>query len=338
MANKNLLNTLSYVFFLALGILLFYYTFQKSDFSKIYHNLQNINYNWLSVVLLSTLTAYWARNERWYMLLKASNVHPSRWQVFNAMMLGYFVNLSIPRLGEISRSIALQKQTKTSFNTTIGTVIIERIIDIISLLIVVIFVSFLEYEKIKTFLVSHIFPIFFNLKNILLNKIELTVIGFLIISIILFVFRDQIISLFKKLTSIKFISDFKTGISSILHLENKGLFLLYTLVIWSMYFCTSYFCFFTIESGKSLSIEAGVTVLAFGSIAKSLPIQGGSMGAYHFTVAQILLLFGMSTSTGESIALIIHSTQLIFQIVIGGICSLLFFTSKKGIKKEAILK
>ncbi len=326
--NKKLLNTLSYIFFLALGIWLFYYTFQKSDFSQIYHNLKNLDYKWLGLVLISTIIAYWARNERWYMLLKTSKTTLNRWQVFNAMMLGYFVNLSIPRLGEISRSAALRKQTKTSFNTIVGTVIIERIIDVISLLIVVIFVGCLEYKKINTFLVTHIFPILVNLKDFLLNKIELTSILILIIGIITFIFRQYIISLIKKLFSIEFIANFKTGISSIWYLEQKGLFLIYTLLIWCMYFCTSYFCFFTLEEGKSLSIEAGVTVLAFGSIARSLPIQGGGMGAYHFTVAQILLLFGMSSTTGESIALIIHSTQLIFQIIVGGLCGIIFFLSR----------
>lgn len=335
---SNLLNTLSYLFFLALGIFLFYYTFQKSDFSAIYKNLENIEYKWLFIVLISTITAYWARNERWYMLLKTANYYPKKSNVFIAMMLGYFVNLSIPRLGEISRSAALQKKENIPFNTTIGTVIIERIIDITCLLLIVIFVGFLEYEKINSFLISHIFPILIQLKEILLNHIKWVTIAIGTILFGLFLMRKILIIWLKKLFEFKFIADFKVGILSILNLEHRFLFLFYTLVIWCMYFCTSYFCFLTLSEGKNLGLHAGVTVLAFGSIARSLPIQGGSMGAYHFTVTQILILFGMSKTTGESIALIIHSSQLIFQLLIGGICSLLFFigTKKKTIKNDSL--
>ena len=315
--------------FLTLGIGLFYYTFQHSNFSEIGQNLKNLDYKWLIIVFFSTIIAYWARLERWYLLLKASEYTPSKWQVFNAMMLGYFVNLSIPRLGEISRSAALQKTEKIPFNTTIGTVIIERIVDILSLLLIVIVVGFLEYQKINTFLITHIFPILSQLQTFLMSKIEWSIFGLLLVSFFVFIFRKKIQLWLQKITSISFINDFKKGIFSILQLDNKLLFLLYTLTIWCMYFCTSYFCFLTITEGKILGFEAGITVLAFGSIARSLPIQGGSMGAYHFTVAQILLLFGMNKTTGESIALIIHSSQLVFQIVVGGICTLIFFVRKK---------
>ncbi|MCP4520094.1 MAG: flippase-like domain-containing protein [Cytophagales bacterium] len=325
MKSKKLINTLSYLFFMALGIFLFYKTFQNSDFGSIFQKLQSVNYWWLLAVLASTIVGHWARNERWHMLLKASEQNPNRWQVFSAMMIGYFVNLGIPRLGEISRSVVIKKKEGVPFNTTIGTVIIERVVDIISLLLVVITVAFFEYEKIKTFLIQHIFPILSKLGNLILNKALFSIIGITLLLIITFVFRQKLIEVLKKLTQISFIANFKNGLLSIFRLQHTSLFFLYTIIIWIGYFLTSYLCFFTLTESSTLGLEAGFVVLAFGSISRSLPIQGGSMGAYHFTVTQILLLFGISQVTGESIAIIIHSTQLLFQAIVGGVCCIIFF-------------
>ncbi len=226
---RNYKTIVSSLFFLSIGIFCVYYTIQKQDIHELVKTIRSVNYIWYIPVLIATLLCHYFRTKRWQLLLQSNNYNSSTFSTYNALMSAYVVNFVTGKLGEIYRCGVLYKKNKIPFSYSLATVFIERVIDVLSLLLLFLLSSILFYSNIIQFTRNYIHP----LVSVLFSKmilVVLLIVAILLILLIIFIYREKIRELIKdKLTH------FYQGLVSIFQLEQKVLFLFYPLcklIIW----------------------------------------------------------------------------------------------------------
>jgi uncharacterized protein (TIRG00374 family) len=332
--NKSLKTILGYIVFFTIGGLSFYYILKNQDLSIIWSTVKEAKISWMILVLLASLAGHLSRTHRWVMLLEANGKKVSFFNAFLALMSGYFINLGLPRVGEFTRCGALTKTDDVKFTTSFGTVLAERIIDMVCLISIITVTIMTQGEHIGVFLNEYIYPWFSGVKNSASNNPKIWIgVGAIVLFALNF-FGKKLekpeSKTGRKLDEIY--DEFIDGLKSIIKTGNPTLFILHTVNIWVMYFLTSYLVFFTLTESSNLSLGAGLSALAFGSIAKSIPGVAGSAGPFHIIVGSVLVNYGLSESTGYAIATLIHGIQTIYYIVLGGTATILlsFITKRQA--------
>lgn len=297
----------------------------------------NARFGWIILSVLFGLAAFISRAVRWRMLLVPLGYKPRISNTFNSMMVGYLANFAIPRLGEITRCTILAQKEKIPFNILFGTVIVERGIDLIMLILSLVLASLLELNLIGDFIFREIlYPILEKAQTFYNPVIIIIVILALLVLLALtyfFLKRSQ------KFSGIlpAFIKQFyglADGIKSVFKMKNTGMFFVHTFFIWIMYFFMSYVCFFALDETSDLGFKAGVFILAIGGIGMAAPVQGG-IGVYHLLVQQGLLLFGVDAQSGLTYATIVHTSQALMILLLGAVSLGILFITKPADNEKA---
>jgi len=304
--------------------------------SKVYDDFVNSNLFYLLLVITLFTLSNVSRALRWRMMLKPIGINAGFLSSFNSIMLGYFANLGLPRVGEFVRAGALAKKENVKFDKVMGTIVLDRIIDVISLLIVFAITIVISSGKLLDFIVDN-GDLSDKVMKIINNPIYWFA-GILFLVVVFFMLKSDIFKnslIGKKI--LNFIRGIITGIKSIKSIEKPRLFIFHSVFIWVMYFMMNYVGFLAFEPTSKLGIDAAIVVFTFGSLGMVIPSPGG-MGTYHFLVIEALKLFGISGSDGFSYANIIFFSIQIFGIIFFGIIALfmLNISSKrnKTIKSE----
>ncbi|HLF45303.1 MAG TPA: lysylphosphatidylglycerol synthase transmembrane domain-containing protein [Chitinophagaceae bacterium] len=335
----RLLTLFKYFFFFALGIFF------------VWLSVRNINYdNWLQIkaaiargrkwvilpVVFVLLIAHYSRAMRWKLLMEPLGYKPSDFNVFAAVMIGYMVNAAVPRLGEVFKCTILARYEKVKVDKLIGTILVERAVDMICLLIVF-FLAIISQGAIFRQYMQKMLVAFFHDKTGNLSILKLSIaLGAFLFFILLIYF------ILKKLGHIDLVSRIKTviknilqGLSSIKNLKTKRWFIFHSILIWSMYYLASYLGLFALRETQVLGLGGGLTTLAVGTIGMILTPNG--IGAYPLLIAQLLGLYGLNPdTTGNASGWLMWCAQT-FIILIGGlICFILISqTNKKDIQTES---
>jgi glycosyltransferase 2 family protein len=330
---KGILQTLKFIAFLAVGILLMWLAFRNINFNKLVAGLKEANYYWLILSLFFGLVAYVSRARRWILLINPLGYKPSLKNSFNALMTGYLANLALPRIGEITRCVALGKKEKIPVDQLIGTVIIERTIDFLSLLSIMIMLIFTGGDQVGLFLKESILlPVQQKINSIFGNTWILWMTLFLLGVVALFL----MIRYRKSLRKIRFFSkmfDLTRGIingfKTITNLEKKWEFIFHTIFIWITYTLMTWVVVFSLESTSHLTFGDGIFLLVIGGLAMSAPVQSG-LGAFHYIISRgLLTIYGITLEDGLVYALLTHESQLIMAVIIGTISALMIFRKDK---------
>lgn len=302
--------------FLGIGVFSFWRMAQHIDIKSTLATLTSLKIEIVLLVLVATICAHLFRVMRWMLLLNSHKKQINFVSTWGALLYGYFINLGIPRLGEFTRAGAIKKQSKIAFPFVLGTIIVERVIDILTLLFLLVG-YFLFYNKLL---------IQFYDEKVANNLIDLPELPIWLLIVLFVGCGIGGYFIFKKLPSIlkTQLRTLLSGIRSLLIMPHKLQFFTLTIGIWISYFFTSYLCFFTFDHSYNLTVTTGISVLVLGSIARSIPIQGGAMGVYHLAVVAVLTLsaFGVDQQTAFTIAVIIHAIQTLFQLFVGGLMGL----------------
>ena len=318
-----------YLFFGVIGLGLLYFLIQNQGKQSLLESLKKVNYWWALPIFFIAVFNNIIRSLRWLLLLKTLGHRPGLLNAFNALMFGYMVNYAIPRMGEITRCIALKKSVNIPFKSALGTVITERIIDVLSLLIVCMLAVSWAYNEISSFVLQNIVKPLLDIFVIWSGNIWYVFFAlslFLALSVlILGLFKSQLINFAEQKQLKQRLLEVWRGIISIKNVEKPLLFFVYTILIWLNYFLSTYLWFFAFDIEPS--IKVGLVVMAMGSIAKSLPIQGGGLGAYHFVVAQAIVIFGFTQLQGNTLAIVNHGFQTVYQIGLG-VLGMIYFARK----------
>lgn len=310
----KLLKLLQFIGFLGLGLVLFWLVYKDQDIDRIESILKNdVNYTWIWISIFLGVLSHISRAMRWGLMIEPLGRRPGLLNTFLSVMVGYLMNLVIPRMGEISRCGVLSRYEKISFAKLIGTVVTERIIDILMLLLLTLLVIITQFGKILQFLENNP-DIQAKVSGMVLSPWFLS--GITLILIIFYLFRKKIQRsvLFSRIYLT--LKKFGEGLKTIRNMRNKWAFISHTLFIWLMYYLMLYVAFFAFDFTSHLSVFAGLTTFILGSYGMVAPVQGG-IGAWHFMVIQSLFVYGIAKPDGVVFAFLAHSTMTAMLIVIG---------------------
>lgn len=321
---KKLTAILRYAFLLVIGMMLLWLAFRGIDVRSTLNEFRNIDYGWLGVSILVSVIAFFSRARRWNLLIHPLGYRPLLTDTSNALMVGYLANLAVPRLGEVTRCGSLNRTSKVPFEMLIGTVIVERVLDVICLGSCLILTAWMEYDLLGDFLITNIFnPLQQKFSGWLSIKVIVTTTVILATIIFLMVKKSKTRTNDGKPSKIKsMISGILHGLRSARKVDRKAEFFFHTVFIWFLYFLMSYTCFKALPATAELNWEAGLFVLVVGGMGMSAPVQGG-IGAYHLLVSRGLLLYGMTTVHGLAFATLMHTSQTLLVIFMGSISMIL---------------
>jgi glycosyltransferase 2 family protein len=327
--------------FLALSIFLMYQATKKISLDKLLKDLIDAKYEWVILSLVFAFVAFVSRAYRWKLLIRPLGYNPSLFNTYNALMIGYTANFAFPRLGEVVRCGSLNRSNKIPLDKLIGTVIIERAVDILSLLILLITLMVVNSDLFGQFFQERLFePLFGKIDNVFSKSIFFWIILasiILIAYILLFLFRKQLnrINLVIKLRIM--MKGVISGLKTVFHMKNKWEFALHTLIIWACYFFMTYVVFFALPATSGLNIFAGVFVLVVGGLGMSAPVQGG-IGAFHLIVTKGLTIYNIPEEDGFSFATLVHESQSFFAILLGIGAFISFIVIKRMHSKKSETK
>lgn len=282
-----------------------------NKFDVIWAAWKNSNKGFLLLMSIIGLVSHVIRAERWRMLLEPSGNRVSLGGSFLSVMVGYLVNLAIPRGGEVSRCYNLYKLDGAPVETSFGTVVVERIVDVLCLVAVIVIAFVLEWNSLMEFMQS---------LGIGTSSSEG---GFKIpwwmfagmIGAAALVFAAYMLRRNEKL--VKLFSGFKEGLLSVFRLEKKWLFIFYSVAIWVLYFFMSFSVIQAFDSTSVLGFSSVLTLFALGAIAMAAPLPGGA-GSYHTIVpAGLVMLYSINQQDAITFVFIFHAWQTLNFIVLG---------------------
>ncbi len=274
------------------------------------------NKGYLVLMAAILLISHLLRAERWRMLLEPSGHRGTFANSFLSVMVGYLINLAIPRGGEVSRCYNLFKLEDTPVEVSFGTVVIERIIDVLCLLTLILISFVVEWERLAGFIST----IDFSRKDSSSPSpvLVIAVLGVIGVAVAFYFLRNN-----PKLK--KMFAGFKEGFVAVFRLKNKWLFIFYSIAIWSLYFLMSYTVVLAFEETAVLGIRAVLTIFAIGAIAMAVPTPGGA-GSYHVLLPLGLVsLYQMDATEAWVFVFIFHAWQTLVLIVAGAIALLISY-------------
>lgn len=330
---KRLLSVLNFTIFFFIGLFLLWLVFRKIDIENVIVQISKANYWWVLLSFGFGIISHFARALRWNILINSMGYKTKASTTFYAVMVGYLANMAIPRLGEVSRCGMLLKTNNIPMNSLLGSVLAERVFDLIVLLALIFVVVISQIELVGGFVNRLVLePLLSGVSNN--SNGFLFFIGVIVTFILLCWFlhrklkdRLQKFEIYQKIKT--FITGFWAGMSTILKLKKRTLFFFYTFVIWFMYLMMTYVVFYSMEATFNLQIIDALTILAIGSLGMVAPVPGG-IGAYHFIVKAILFeLYLIPNDIAASWATLIHTSQSLMILVVGAISYFMIISLKK---------
>jgi len=317
---KKLLPFLQYVFFAALAAFFVWLSLRDLDQEKwrqLKDALNRAHYWLLIPVLLLLLCSHWLRALRWRQLMEPLGYQPSRINTFLAVMIGYFVNLGAPRVGEVIKCTILARYEKVPADKLVGTIVAERAFDVLCLLIVFGLTFVFQFDVIHSLAASTIYPLFQNRAGKTSYRKIVIILAAGIILLILLRF------LFDRLGHINVVQKFRNiltgvwhGLISVRSLKNKSLFFVYTVGIWFLYLVSTWCGFLAIKETSFLSLSDALTVLAMGSVG--MIVSPGGIGAYALLVQETVAFYNVQKEPyGQALGWLLWFGQFLSFIIFG---------------------
>lgn len=337
---KTLKTVLQFTLFLGTGLVILYLVYQKQNqaytaecaqrgiaeadcslLKKVLSDFATADFRWLLVVLLLFIISNVSRTIRWNLLLQQLGRRPRPINSFLSIILGYFANLGLPRVGEFVRAGTLARYEGIPVEKVMGTVVLDRMVDVLSILIVTALALFIEYDRIWAWVSTNVSlidrlggsgPTLFLLAGIGLTGL-----------LALYLFRRPLLNSNFGARLRKVAIGFLEGLQTIAGLQKVGWFVFHSINIWLMYFLMTYICFWAFTPTADLPLTAGLTTFVFGGWGIVIPSPGG-MGTYHFLAQTALGLYGIPGEDGFSWANIsFFSIQLGCNVLLGLLALLL---------------
>tara|TARA_B110000483_G_C18159755_1_gene528867 strand:- start:632 stop:1591 length:960 start_codon:yes stop_codon:yes gene_type:complete len=282
-----------------------------SLWDKMLADLSSADFGWIAIVILCFMISNLSRALRWNMLLKPLGLDAKLHNTFGSIMIAYFANLTIPRSGEIIRSVMISRYEDVEIEKAMGTIVTDRIIDVLSLMIAIGLAFILSFGKMNTYFKENM-----DLNNTLeqiLSFPALAIVPIIGLSTIYLTYRnwDKLLDTMLGQKLYKIVSGFSDGIKSIKDVENVPVFIFHSVIIWTMYYVMTYLCFLAFAPTSDLGLIAGLTVFVFGSLGIVFPSPGG-MGSYHYLVGEALGFYNIGGADAFSFAMIVFISINLF--------------------------
>lgn len=329
------------------GVLL-YLALQGVDFNEMGEALRQADYRWIVPLGAVTMVSHLIRAWRWQILLEAlpadaPEAGPRRVSLktaFFATMVGYMVNYALPRVGEVVRTADLAAHEKLSFSGVLGTVVIERILDALVLLLGLVATFFLLLDQ-SDFLQEHFLtPMKAQISQIPMLTVLVLMLGVTILFALIYSFgiRAEEAPL-RRLWNRRIrpsLTSFKDGLATVLRSPRRLALIVSTLVMWFLYLMMAYIplLMFDMAGPYNLSLLDTLCIMMLGAIG--VAIAPGGMGAFHYiTRVTLVNLYGVETSLALTYAAFVHGGQMLLYIVVGFLCLMLQGSSLGTLRRRA---
>ncbi|MGI6718235.1 MAG: lysylphosphatidylglycerol synthase transmembrane domain-containing protein [Bacteroidales bacterium] len=314
----TLKDILKFLFFLGIGFLLIWLFVRKltsEEIDSIFASLKNIKYSWLILAFIFGVISVIARASRWIILIEPLGYKPKYSNMFFSVLVAYIANLAFPRLGEVARCGVLTKYEEIPFEKSFGTVITERICDLLVFFILLIANIIIQYSVLEAYVNEKILGRLFG-KNAEIPILLIIFISFVaLVLILVFIVKKFPNNKFAKKTK-KVFSGFIEGIKSFSKIQRPWAFLFHTVLLWVCYFYMTRVVFYCLAETSFLGSDAAFSSLVFSTIGNIL-VQGG-IGIYPMIVSEILTVYGCTSAIGYTMGWLIWINQTML-IIIGGI-------------------
>lgn len=311
-SNKTLKSFLTIVISLAFAGFFLWLALRGFDFKVVQKSLAKANYLWVAFAAVFALLAYWFRAIRWNLLLEPMGYKISNSNALWSLSFGYLMNLTIPRSGEVARATALYGVEKVPVDKSFGTIILERVVDLICMLGFLGLTLIFKYDAILAFYKN-------SGININPNKILLVLGGLAVAGVLFFVFKNKFVNVPVLGKIIGFIDGILLGLTSIFKLKEKGKFILYTIGIWVSYYFAAYLVCFALPETSDFTFADGFFIIVVGTLGMIIPASGG-IGAFNLAMKYgfmaLFLAMGKSAEFGGEMGLTYSFISLPLQIVV----------------------
>ena len=328
---------LRYLLPLALAVFLMWWITKditEEQQSYIIQSIKEADYFWIGLSLIAAIVSHWVRALRWQMLLRPLGYSPTTLNTFWAVMVAYIANLVLPRVGEVSRCVVLKKTDKVPISQSIGTVVTERLLDLVAFGLIFVLTFMLNAN-----FISYLFGSSGSDVNVGTKIGGLVVLLSAGLVIYKFVFpRIKKYPLIQKLLG--FFGNLKKGFMSVFKLKNPLLFISYTFLIWFLYYLMMVFMVKALGATSHLGFNGALLILTIGTFGFIAPVQGG-FGAYHGAIIWLLtslnkysiengLDIASEITQGDAIsfAFLAHSAQTLLVVIMGLIALFFVFILK----------
>ena len=335
MNKKIIFKILKYIASLSFAFGIIFLLFKNQDPAQLIKEIQKVDGKWVFFSMIFGGWAYVSRGLRWIVLIDALGYKSTKLNSVSAVSIGYFTNMFIPRAGEISRCTALNQVEKIPVDKLFGTILVERVLDFVFLILLILLIFVLKFNDLLSF---------YSTLKAQQNPDEgsdnsLTLLAVFLIGGIIFFLLKRFLKDSKFYEKVlDFIEGLKEGFKSIKNMKRKSAFWFHSFSIWIMYFLMTYICFFSMQETSHLSVSDGLFLLVLGGIGMVVPTPGG-VGSYHAIVMIGLSVLGVGTVfLGEGgdpsnpallFPTIVHIAQTLVAIIMGSIGLLILFLSKK---------
>ncbi len=313
---KKIIAALQYTFFLGLGLILLWYSSRnltREELDMMKKSIQGAEY-WVAIpAAIVFIASHYSRAIRWKILMEPLGFNPSTRNTFIAVMLSYFFNLLVPRLGEVMKCTLLAKYEKAPVDKLVGTMVAERAMDVISLFVVILITLVFQIDLLGQFARTE----YGHLLNFRFDPMSAGVVLLIFVgtffSIRFFLIRYAHIAVIQKSRSV--LSGVWVGLTSIRYLKKKKEFFFHSVFIWAMYLMGIRLGFLAMDSVEHLGIFPAFTILSFGSLA--MIVTQGGIGAYQLAVQNTLTLYGINAVQGLAFGWLLWLFQTLLIIFTG---------------------
>jgi glycosyltransferase 2 family protein len=312
-SSERLIKSLKSLLPIGLGVFLVIYSYLSTDEtirSQIYFYIRQANPLYVGLSLLFALLSHVSRAIRWNYLLRPLGYQTPLLSSFYFVMMAYFANLGIPRSGEVLRATSLRTYEKIPFEKGFGTIVTERIIDLVMLFIVIGVTLFLQTERLTTLMASN--------KKALVISVLVLIIAVVGLWVSIAVLKKSTLAIAQKLT--RFLEGIQSGLLSVFKMKQKGYFIAHTLFIWACYIAMFWVIKYTLPETESLGLSEILVAFIAGSFA--MTATNGGVGLYPIAVRASLALFGISFASGEAFGWILWISQTLMIVLCGAFCFL----------------
>lgn len=312
--NKLLKKTLNVMSPLVLGGFILFWVYRDFDFAKAREVLlHEMNWWWMLFSLIFGVLAQVFRGWRWRQTLEPLDAFPKRSHCVDAIFISYAASLVVPRIGEVSRCGVLAKYDDVSFAKSLGTVVTERLVDTLTILLITGITVLLQMPVFATFLhqTGTKIPSLLHL----LTSVWFYIVLFCLIGVVILLYRlRKTMFFYEKVKG--FVFNIWEGVMSLRSVRNIPLFVFYTFAIWACYFFHFFFTFYCFEFTCSLGMMPALVMFVGGTFAVIVPTPNGA-GPWHFAVISMLMLYGVNVIDAGIFALIVHGIQTFLVVLLG---------------------
>ncbi len=333
---KGVRTFLKFTLFTGVGALILYLVYQSQNTSyvadcalkgipdsecslmqKLKSDFAGVNYWWILVIVSAFLLSNVLRAHRWLLLISTLGYKARMSNAFFTVMVGYFANMGLPRVGEVVRAGLFAKYENISAGKVMGTIVVDRILDLTSLLFAIILALVLQGNLLVDFFEDKLHG------SILAQRWLYIMLGLGILFLIMAYRYRRIIkkwSLYARIQHL--VEGFRDGLQSLRRVEKPWILVLDTIGIWMLYYLMMFLCFLAFEPTAHLGGMAGLMVFVFGGLGIVFPSPGG-MGTFHAMVIMALALYGINGNDAFSFANIQYFSIQLLGCVFFGIIGLI---------------